>query len=146
MHPLTARSVRLLVPLFIAALAGCAFSPPPPPAPAPVAKPSVVVPVAQLDRGVQIVLPDTLLFETGKLNCNPPPLRRLQTFVNCATQDRPIELLGSPTVAVATKLRTGEVATFRSGDLNLAMRASSSVPDVFIPPKIDDVDFVDGGL
>ena len=66
MHPLTARSVRLLVPLFIAALAGCAFSPPPPPAPAPVAKPSVVVPVAQLDRGVQIVLPDTLLFESGK--------------------------------------------------------------------------------
>ena len=64
MHPLTARSVRLLVPLFIAALAGCASSPPP--APAPVAKPSVVVPVAQLDRGVQIVLPDTLLFERGK--------------------------------------------------------------------------------
>ena len=82
----------------------------------------------------------------GKLNCNPPPLRRLQTFVNCATQDRPIELLGSPTVAVATKLRTGEVAAFRRGDLNLAVRASSSAPDVFMPPKIDDVDFVDGGL
>ncbi len=70
----------------------------------------------------------------------------LQTFVNRATRDRPIELLGIPFIAVATKLRTGEVATFRSGDLGLAVRASCSVPGVFIPPKINDVDFVDGGL
>jgi NTE family protein len=70
----------------------------------------------------------------------------LQTFVNRATRDRPIELLGIPFIAVATKLRSGEVATFRSGDLGLAVRASCSVPGVFIPPKINDVDFVDGGL
>ena len=70
----------------------------------------------------------------------------LQTFVNRATRDRPIELLGIPFIAVATKLRTGEVATFRSGDLGLAVRASCSVPGVFIPPKINDVDMVDGGL
>ncbi len=70
----------------------------------------------------------------------------LQTFVNRATRDRPIELLGIPFIAVATKLRTGEVATFRSGDLGLAVRASCSVPGVFIPPKINEVDFVDGGL
>ncbi len=70
----------------------------------------------------------------------------LQTFVNRATRDRPIELLGIPFIAVATRLRTGEVATFRSGDLGLAVRASCSVPGVFIPPKINDVDFVDGGL
>ena len=70
----------------------------------------------------------------------------LQTFVNRATRDRPIELLGIPFIAVATKLRTGEIATFRSGDLGLAVRASCSVPGVFIPPKINDVDYVDGGL
>ena len=70
----------------------------------------------------------------------------LQTFVNRATRDRPIELLGIPFIAVATRLRTGEIATFRSGDLGLAVRASCSVPGVFIPPKINDVDFVDGGL
>ena len=70
----------------------------------------------------------------------------LQTFVNRATRDRPIELLGIPFIAVATRLRTGEIATFRSGDLGLAVRASCSVPGVFIPPKINEVDFVDGGL
>ena len=70
----------------------------------------------------------------------------LQSFVNRATRDRPIELLGIPFIAVATKLRTGEVATFRSGDLGLAVRASCSVPGVFIPPKINEIDYVDGGL
>ncbi|MBC3932471.1 OmpA family protein [Undibacterium curvum] len=37
-------------------------------APAPVSNPAppAVLPVAQLERGVQIVLPDTVLFETGK--------------------------------------------------------------------------------
>ena len=70
----------------------------------------------------------------------------LQTFVNRATRDRLIEQLGIPFIAVATQLRTGEVKTFRSGDLGLAVRASCSVPGVFIPPKINDVDYVDGGL
>ena len=70
----------------------------------------------------------------------------LQTFVNRATRDRPIELLGIPFIAVATQLRTGEVKTFRSGDLGLAVRASCSVPGVFIPPKINEIDYVDGGL
>jgi NTE family protein len=70
----------------------------------------------------------------------------LQTFVNRATRDKPIESLGIPFIAVATQLRTGEIKTFRSGDLGLAVRASCSVPGVFIPPKINDVDYVDGGL
>lgn len=70
----------------------------------------------------------------------------LQTFVNRATRERPIETLSIPFIAVATRLRTGEIATFRSGDLGLAVRASCSVPGVFIPPKINDVDYVDGGL
>ena len=70
----------------------------------------------------------------------------MQTFVNRATRDRPIETLATPFIAVATKLRSGDLATFRSGDLGLAVRASCSVPGVFIPPKINDIDYVDGGL
>ena len=46
----------------------------------------------------------------------------LQMFVNKATRERPIESLGIPFIAVATQLRTGEVKTFRSGDLGLAVR------------------------
>ena len=73
MHPLNARSARLLAPLLIVLLAGCASAPPEPapaPPPGPVANPSVVLPIAQLDRGVQIVLPDSVLFETGKATLN----------------------------------------------------------------------------
>ncbi len=70
----------------------------------------------------------------------------LQTFANRATRDRPIELHGILFIAVATKLRTGEIATLRSGDLSFAVRASCSVPGVLIAPKINEVDFVDGGL
>jgi len=70
---LTARSARMLAPIFFAALARCASPPPPPPppapapAPAPVAKPSVVLPIAQLDRSVRIVSPDSVLFKSGKV-------------------------------------------------------------------------------
>lgn len=70
----------------------------------------------------------------------------LQTFVNRATRDRAIEALGIPFIAVATALRTGEVMTFRKGDLGLAVRASCSVPGVFIPPKVNDIEYVDGAL
>jgi len=70
----------------------------------------------------------------------------LQTFVNRATRDRSIEQLGIPFIAVATQLKTGEIATFRRGDLGMAVRASCSVPGVFIPPKINDTEYVDGGL
>ena len=230
MYPLTARSLGLLAPFFLAALAGCALAPPPTPtpapAPAPVAKPAVVLPIAQLDRGEQIVPPDTVLFESSKSARTDAPrvalvlgsgsargfahtnvinaleaakikldlivgtsagaligafyaagftgtqiedlalkvkhidivdmasdTKRgmvmgdtLQTFVNRATRGKPIDLLGIPSIAVATKLRTGELATFCSGNLGLAVRASCSVPSVFIPPKIDDTDYVDGGL
>ena len=68
----TSHAVKFAAPLALVSLvqlAGCASAPPPPPAPppAPVAtRPAVVLPIAQLDRGVQIVLPDTVLFQTGK--------------------------------------------------------------------------------
>lgn len=70
----------------------------------------------------------------------------LQNFVNRAVRERTIEQLPIPFIAVATTLRTGEATTFRRGDLGLAVRASCSVPGVFIPPRINDVDYVDGGL
>lgn len=91
MHSPTLSSVRLLVPLFLAALAGCASTPPPPaPAPVPVAKPSVVLPISQLDRGVQIVLPDTVLFDSGKAELNTtaaaPYLDRIAVLLTTKTQ------------------------------------------------------------
>ncbi|BAN35579.1 putative esterase of the alpha-beta hydrolase superfamily [Sulfuricella denitrificans skB26] len=70
----------------------------------------------------------------------------LQNFINKALQNRPIERLSKPFAAVATELQTGEMAVFRRGNTGMAVRASSSIPGVFQPVKIEGREYVDGGL
>lgn len=70
----------------------------------------------------------------------------LQNFINKALQNRPIERLNKPFAAVTTELQTGEMAVFRRGNTGMAVRASSSIPGVFQPVKIDGREYVDGGL
>jgi len=70
----------------------------------------------------------------------------LQNFVNKALANRPMNALPRKLAVVATELQTGEMAVLRSGDVGLAVRASSSVPGVFQPVRIGGREFVDGGL
>ena len=70
----------------------------------------------------------------------------LQNFVNKALVNRPMNALPRKLAVVATELRTGELTVLRSGDVGLAVRASSSVPGVFQPVRIGGREFVDGGL
>ena len=70
----------------------------------------------------------------------------LQNFINKALQNRPIERLNKPFAAVTTELQTGEMAVFRRGNTGMAVRASSSIPGVFQPVKIEGREYVDGGL
>jgi NTE family protein len=70
----------------------------------------------------------------------------LQSFVNKALQNRPIEKLNRTFAAVATDLQTGELVMFRKGNTGMAVRASSSVPGVFQPVTINGREYVDGGL
>lgn len=70
----------------------------------------------------------------------------LQNFINKALQNRSIERLNKPFAAVATELQTGEMAVFRRGNTGMAVRASSSIPGVFQPVKIEGREYVDGGL
>jgi NTE family protein len=70
----------------------------------------------------------------------------LQSFVNKYTRNTPIENFPIPYAAVATNLTTGEPAIFKSGDAGLAVRASSSIPAIFIPVRIGEQEYVDGGL
>jgi NTE family protein len=70
----------------------------------------------------------------------------LQSFVNRSLAHRPIERLERPFAVIATDQRTGGMVVFNRGDPGLAVRASASVPDLFIPPVIDGVTYVDGGL
>ena len=70
----------------------------------------------------------------------------LQNFINKALVNRPMNALPRKLAVVATELQTGEMTVLRSGDVGLAVRASSSVPGVFQPVRIGGREFVDGGL
>lgn len=69
----------------------------------------------------------------------------LQAWVNQHVGNRPIEQLTRSFACVAVKLRSGEPVLFRRGEVGLAVRASSAVPGVFVPPQIEGEDYVDGG-
>ena len=70
----------------------------------------------------------------------------LQNFINRAVANRPLEKLPRSFAVVATDLKSGESALFRSGNTGMAVRASSAVPGVFQPVNINGRDYVDGGL
>src|SRR5688572_21220479 len=70
----------------------------------------------------------------------------LQEFVNRTIGNLPIERLAKPFAVVATDAKSGRMVIFNRGDTGLAVRASSSVPDHFVPPMIDGIPYLDGGL
>lgn len=93
---------------------------------------------AGLDEGALI---DFSLFGKGWVRGDA-----LQEFVNRAIGNRPIEQLTKAFAVVATDASNGRMVVFNRGDTGLAVRASSSVPDLFIPPVIDGVTYLDGSL
>jgi len=70
----------------------------------------------------------------------------LQDFVNRMVGNRPIEALARPFAVVATESEHRRMTVFNRGDAGLAVRASASVPDLFVPPVINGKEYVDGGL
>ncbi|MGH2362985.1 MAG: patatin-like phospholipase family protein, partial [bacterium] len=70
----------------------------------------------------------------------------LQEFVNRMVGGQPIEKLGRAFAVVATEARNGRMTVFNRGDTGLAVRASASVPNLFVPPVINGEEYVDGGL
>jgi NTE family protein len=70
----------------------------------------------------------------------------LQSFVNRAVGNRPLEKLPRSFGVVATDLKSGEAVVFRSGNTGMAVRASAAVPGVFQPVSINGREYVDGGL
>ena len=70
----------------------------------------------------------------------------LQKLVNDFVKGSPMERLKLPFAAVASNLKTGETVTLRTGDTGAAVRASCSIPGVFVPAVIGGVELVDGSL
>ena len=72
---------------------------------------------------------------------------RLRRYVNEQVNHRPIEAFPIRYAAVATQMHTNTAVTFRTGEAGLAVQASSSVPKLFIPPRIPKIGgkkYVDG--
>lgn len=72
--------------------------------------------------------------------------QKLQDFVNKNVGNKPIEQFPIRFAAVATRLDTGRKADFIQGNAGQAVRASCSIPNVFVPATIGGKKYVDGGL
>ena len=70
----------------------------------------------------------------------------LARYINELVSNRLMEDMAIPLGIVATDLASGNAVLFQRGDTGSAVRASSAVPAVFVPVKINGRDYVDGGL
>jgi NTE family protein len=70
----------------------------------------------------------------------------LQDYVNKALGNRSIEALDRSFAVIATERAANRMTIFNRGNTGLAVRASSSIPNVFWPVIIEGTEYVDGGL
>jgi NTE family protein len=70
----------------------------------------------------------------------------IENFVRETIGDLTFEDLNIPSAVVATNLVTGDRKVFNSGPVARAVRASCSIPQVYLPVEIDGEYYVDGGL
>lgn len=66
--------------------------------------------------------------------------------INLLTQQRSFDELNIPLAIVATEINHGREIVFTEGNVAQAVRASTSVPGVFVPYRIDDMLLVDGAV
>ncbi|WP_246940249.1 patatin-like phospholipase family protein [Bacillus pinisoli] len=71
---------------------------------------------------------------------------RVKELIKVFTQGKNIEDLNIPLAIVATDLLKGERVVFREGPVTDAVRASISIPGIFVPEKKNGRVLVDGGV
>jgi NTE family protein len=72
--------------------------------------------------------------------------KKVESYVNRQVDNLPLEDLKIPLYVVATELKHGEKVVFNKGSTGQAVRASISIPSMFIPANINGNEYVDGGL
>lgn len=72
--------------------------------------------------------------------------RRIEEFVRDYINDVTFAQLKIPCRVIATDLLTGEKCVFKSGEVATAVRASCSIPQIYLPVEIRGGYYVDGGL
>jgi NTE family protein len=90
----------------------------------------------QKDDVVDLTIPDNGFIKGEKL----------EGYINYILRNTPIEKLRIPFYAVATDIQTGREVVFGSGNTGTAVRASCSIPGIFVPPVISGKMYVDGGV
>ena len=72
--------------------------------------------------------------------------KRVKELIRIFTHGKTLEQLALPVRVVATDLMTGEKVVFHKGPIADAVRASISIPGIFVPEKLDGRLLVDGGV
>lgn len=72
--------------------------------------------------------------------------QKIEDYVNRLLDDTPLQELKIPMYVVATQLKHGQKVVFNYGNTGQAVRASVSIPSMFIPTDIAGLEYVDGGL
>ena len=72
--------------------------------------------------------------------------KKVEDYVNQQVDDQPLERLKIPMYVVATQLKEGRKVVFNYGNTGQAVRASVSIPSMFVPTLIGEDEYVDGGL
>ncbi len=72
--------------------------------------------------------------------------KRIKEFIQLFTHNKNIEELNIPVAVVATDLMNGEKVIFREGPISTAVRASISIPGIFVPERVNGRLLVDGGV
>ncbi|WP_080946135.1 patatin-like phospholipase family protein [Moraxella bovoculi] len=74
--------------------------------------------------------------------------KALRDFINTQVNNKPIESLPTRFAAIATDAHANTTVSFRQGDTGLAVQASSSIPKLFIAPRVPEIGgkkYIDGG-
>jgi NTE family protein len=72
--------------------------------------------------------------------------QKLQDYINVKVNQQPIQNFPIRFAAVATEADSGRKVVFTRGSAGQAIRASCSIPNVFVPATIAGKEYVDGGL
>ena len=72
--------------------------------------------------------------------------KRIEDFVRGVIGDVQFPDLKTPFCVVATELATGHKHVFNKGNVARAVRASCSIPQIYLPVEINGEYYVDGGI
>lgn len=94
----------------------------------------------KIDRG------DVLDFSIVYSKFGPVQGTKLESFIEHNVKVKKVQDTKIPFTPVATDLNSGETILLERGSLAKAIRASSSIPGIFVPVTFDNRTLVDGGV